>query len=130
MYKCPRSDLACVEVFRTTGDLDWHCHRTHGYRHGWRMVSSFGREIKLPIGPEPRRRVPDGREAGSGTPTTEGMQASATAAEARSKHRGRNRDKEPSGGRAKHRPAEASGRDRDGGRRAAKAGRGKHSASS
>jgi hypothetical protein len=163
MYKCPRGDLGCTEVFQTTGDLDWHCHQAHGYRHTWRLVSSFGREIKLPIGPTPNRRVPDGLETGPGTPAMGGVLGSATAAEvARAKHRGRGKEKAsaretskaregayaqetaraqgkvpaqettrqapekekvPAGGRARHRPAE-------GGRRAAKAGRGKHAASS
>jgi hypothetical protein len=63
-----------------------------------------------------------------------GMRGSATAAEAaRAKHRGRGKtqaldktpekEKAPPGGRAKHRPS-------DGGRRAAKASRGKHAANS
>jgi len=71
LYRCPRHDLDCEATFPTTGELDFHLHMAHGYRRVWRLVASLPRSQKIPVGPEPRRRVPDGLAAGPGTPTIE-----------------------------------------------------------
>ncbi|MCK9898667.1 hypothetical protein CC117_14685 [Parafrankia colletiae] len=70
VYRCPRGDLGCAAVFPTTGDLDYHLNLAHGYGRLQRFFASMTKKTALPVGPKPVRRVPDGLEGGSGTPTT------------------------------------------------------------
>jgi hypothetical protein len=54
MYRCPRADLNCAEEFATTGDLDYHCHRVHGYNRLWRYASAWGPRPRVGVDREPR----------------------------------------------------------------------------
>jgi hypothetical protein len=50
--------LGCSSEFPTTGDLDYHLHVTHGYRHTWRIVSSFAPGARRPRSAEVARHSP------------------------------------------------------------------------
>src|SRR5262245_53339396 len=50
VYRCPRADLRCDELFGSSGDLDHHYRWTHGYRRAGRYTAAFRPQHLPPVG--------------------------------------------------------------------------------